>query len=84
LSNPDLRLVPNPATTQVEIWTENLGEKGGELTVFDAQGRVVWQRIVEADSSQRLDTSMFSPGLYRVCLRTEQGVVTKALVIIRF
>ena len=43
-SKIQMRLAPNPATTEVQILVEGVGESGGELTVLDAQGRTVWQQ----------------------------------------
>ena len=56
LSRMDLRLWPNPATTEVTIsvegWEMSNDQQGmsnvqvldGDLTVLDAQGRVAWQQ----------------------------------------
>ncbi|MEQ1743909.1 MAG: hypothetical protein ABMA02_00660 [Saprospiraceae bacterium] len=35
---------PNLATTEVQVWVENLGENDGVLSVFDATGRMMWQQ----------------------------------------
>ena len=90
-----LSLSPNPATTEVQILMENLGKMGGVLTVYDVQGRRVWQQMVEgvervehvertsAQQSQHLNTSTLPPGLYFVTLRSEGQVATKRLVVSR-
>ena len=53
LSNRGLYLAPNPATTEVEVWMEGSTISVSEtlvgkqmLTVFDALGRMVWQRTL--------------------------------------
>ncbi|MFN0035006.1 MAG: HYR domain-containing protein, partial [Saprospiraceae bacterium] len=91
-----MRLVPNPATTQVEIWiggtgSERLGiEAAGEtagrdLSVFDAQGRMVWQRTVEIGEEMVLfdfATKNLADGLYFVMLRADgAAVLTKRLIV---
>ena len=85
-----LNLAPNPATTEVQISMEGLGESGSGLTVFDAQGRTVWQRRVGSSEALTggaltLDVSVekFAAGLYFVTLRSDGQVVTKRLVVQR-
>jgi len=49
-----LNLFPNPATTDVVISIENLSEDGGELTVTDAQGRLMGRWRVGCVGSETL------------------------------
>jgi len=75
-----LLLSPNPATTEVQISIENLGETGGELTVMDAQGRLMWQSNVQHPMSHvALDN--FAAGVYFVTLRAEGKTATKRLLV---
>jgi hypothetical protein len=76
-------LAPNPATTEVQISLEGLPESGGQLTVFDAQGRVVWQQSNVLSPTASINVSDLPSGLYQVRLQTENGVVTKGLVVSR-
>jgi len=87
-----MTLAPNPATTEVQIRIEHLGDKGGDLRVLDAQGRLVWQRRFgpEALSGEQQMTvtlgvsgEKFAAGLYFVTLRSEGQKVTKRLVVTR-
>jgi len=82
LSNFKLNLAPNPATTEVLISIENLGEKGGELTVLDAQGRTVWQSNVQRPTFN-VPLENLAAGLYFVTLRSDGKSVTKHLVVAR-
>jgi len=80
----DLRLSPNPAVSEVQIWIENLGDAGGQLTVFDARGRMVWQtNWIAKGQLQTIDLGDFAAGLYFVTLRSEGQTVTKRLVVSR-
>jgi len=74
---------PNPATSEVQISIENLSEAGGELTVLDAQGRLMWQSNIQRPTSNvALDN--FAAGLYFVTLRSADGqMTTKRLVVSR-
>jgi len=82
-----LFLTPNPATAQVIIAVEGVDGHTSELTVRDAQGRIVWQAVLEGDQnvpsrSIALDLSgrNFSEGLYFVTLRSNGLTMTKRLV----
>jgi len=77
-----LNLFPNPATTEVQISIENLSESGGELTVTDAQGRLMWQSNVQYSISN-IALDNFAAGVYFVTLRSEGQMVAKRLVVNR-
>lgn len=80
----ELTVAPNPATSQVTFFLEGLGRNGGRLTLFDQLGRMAWQQSVTSEQvhvSLDVNQSNLAPGLYRVRLLTEQGIVTKGLVI---
>jgi hypothetical protein len=76
-----LTMAPNPATTDVLVTVDGLDENGGILTVFDATGRMVWQQKIT--SSQRIQLSEFSSGVYQVSLCTEKEMITKSLKVNR-
>jgi hypothetical protein len=78
-----MNLAPNPATTEVQVMVEGLSENGGEITVLDAHGRVVWQQANVQHPTSSIDVSTLPSGLYQVQLLTERGVVTKGLVVSR-
>jgi len=79
----DLSLAPNPATTQVRFKVSGLGEKTGELLVFDGLGRMVLRQVLAPEQNDgTFDVSDLPEGLYRVSLRTEQQVVTKGLIVL--
>jgi hypothetical protein len=65
---------------------EGVGVGGGTLLVFDAVGRLVLRQVIAEKQRTvifHVDGSAFAPGLYRVNLRTESGMVTKTLVVIK-
>lgn len=79
-----LQLAPNPANAEVRVWAENLSEEGDtELSIFDAQGKMVWRQQIDKVVSQPVVVSLadLSSGLYFVALRSEKQVATKRLVI---
>jgi hypothetical protein len=81
-----MNLAPNPATTIVQVSMERLGEAGGDLLVFDAQGRLVYQQAVTmSQSNVRIDIGAngWATGLYFVTLRSEERMITKRLGVTR-
>jgi len=76
-----LNLVPNPATTEVQISIENLNEAGGELTLTDSQGRLIWRQSNVQHPTSTVSLEGFAAGLYFVTLRSTDGqIATKRLV----
>jgi hypothetical protein len=79
----NMKMAPNPATTEVQITIEGLSESGGQLTVFDAQGRVVWQQFNVLSTTATIHVADLPSGLYLVTLQSERRTVTKRLVVAR-
>ena len=67
----DLKLYPNPASTEVTIKLE--GANTGMLSVVDVQGREVIRRPMNANG--RLDVSALEPGNYNVSVLNNEGKV---------
>jgi len=85
LPNFKLSLAPNPATTEVTIFSEKELEADGELTVLDAQGRLMWRQSVATGQQQwHLDLdSRWQSGVYFATLRSGGQKTTKRLVVQR-
>ena len=85
-NNLDLTVAPNPALSRVTVSIEGVGASGGTLLVYDAVGRLVLRQVI-AENQQtavfQVDGAEFAPGMYRVNLRTETGMVTKTLVVVK-
>ena len=82
----DLKVAPNPALSTVTVSIEGVGTGGGTLLVFDAVGRLVLRQVIAENQRTavfQVEGSEFAPGLYRVNLRTERGMVTKTLVVVK-
>jgi hypothetical protein len=83
-TNLGLTLAPNPATSFVTMNMEGIGVNGGTLMVFDPLGRLVQQQMIAHDQrTSTLQVAEFAIGLYRICLKTDDGMVTKTLVVVR-
>jgi hypothetical protein len=68
----------------VTVSIEGVGAGGGTLMVFDPIGRLVKQQVIVGDQrTSALQVAEFLPGLYRIMLKTADGMVTKTLVVIK-
>jgi hypothetical protein len=68
----------------VTVSMEGVDANGGTLLVFDQIGRLVQQQVIAGDQrTSTLQVAEFAPGLYRIMLRTADGMVTKTLVVIK-
>ena len=73
-----LVLYPNPAQDHLNILLPE-GTQAGDLRLFDALGKVVWQqRILSGHTT--IDVRGLAPGLYRTVLTTDQGLFVQGLV----
>ena len=79
-----LSIAPNPAMYAVTVSMEGVDANGGTLLVFDQIGRLVQQQVIAGDQrTTTLQVAEFTPGLYRIMLKTADGMVTKTLVVIK-
>ena len=82
---PAIELFPNPANQEVNIRLYSL-ESPAVLIICNQLGSTVRQQTVDRGTeSVRVDLAaeVFSPGVYRVSLYTENEVVTQYLVVAR-
>ncbi|GAB4252722.1 MAG: hypothetical protein Kow0027_17600 [Saprospiraceae bacterium] len=83
---PRMSLFPNPATTEVTILLEGLGDKTGTLVISDLLGRtILQQRIEPGQMLVNLDFAEhdLGTGIYQVVLRTDMEQLVQRLVIER-
>ncbi|MBK9734023.1 MAG: HYR domain-containing protein [Saprospiraceae bacterium] len=84
-SNVDLEISPNPAISQVKLLPKAYGMEDnstGKLSIFDAQGRLIWEQSALMNEVMNLDISTWSRGVYLVRMETSKGRVNKPLIII--
>ena len=83
---PRMSLFPNPATSEVTILLEGLGDKTGTLVISDLLGRTaLQQRIEPGQMLVNLDLAKhdLGSGIYQVVLSTETEQLVQRLVIER-
>lgn len=79
--NRHLSLSPNPATNNCSIKTSQL-EQPGKLTVNNLQGQVIYNETLPATSTiTEIDVSTWPAGIYFVNLESEEGSITRKLVV---
>lgn len=80
--NPgSLKMYPNPATDRVQLMvTNNL--LGAEIKLTDLNGRILKSVLVNA-TNLTINTTEYDSGVYLVQLVSNQGMITKRLVLTR-
>jgi len=74
-----LAIHPNPAALNVEIVIEP--ENAIQLTIYDINGRNVYQLNSFTDSNTLLDVSNWNAGIYIVQIQTDEGIFNEKLVV---
>lgn len=75
----DFALFPNPASDQVTLKAVN--EEAFSLTIYNAQGSIVYQRNDLNSKEHTITTTTFESGVYIVEMQTGVGVSHQTLII---
>jgi hypothetical protein len=77
------QLVPNPASSEVNIDLHLSKAMNARIGVVNAVGQVIFSQTIEQAEKQRitLNTSDLANGIYLINLMTEKGMITKKLVV---
>ena len=76
----DFNLYPNPAKSFINVDYSILPEIETKIIIIDGTGRIILNRLVDS-SSNRIDISQFSTGVYYVRAVNRQWNITKKLVV---
>ena len=80
-SQHPLEVWPNPATGTVRLSWTDLNNEPVQVTIVNAQGMVVEQRLVQSLSAYEFDTTTLPDGLYHVSMQNGKATnYTKLLV----
>jgi parallel beta-helix repeat protein len=80
LKKHDFKLYPNPANSFVNLDYVVIPDIETRINIIDGSGRTILNRLVDS-SSNRIDISQFSSGLYYVKSINQQWNTTKKLII---
>lgn len=72
-----ITIYPNPATSIVSVKADTLTLKS--LQLYDVQGRLLINRIIENESST-IDISSYATGIYYLKVITDKGATTQKIV----
>lgn len=76
----DISMYPNPAKNSVKISWTNPSKM--QVVVFDALGKVVYRNAnKQISDTHTLDVSGFTQGVYFVKVETQDGAITKKLIV---
>jgi hypothetical protein len=82
LPKESIRLMPNPASTQVLVQHKDLAPTA--IRMVDVQGRVVLEQTAGfGQNESTVNTAGLSSGLYTLQLSTHSGIVSQKLAIVR-
>jgi len=85
LGSVDLEIAPNPAIREVKLLPKVFGMEDDDnvkLTIFDIQGRLIWQQAAPKNQIMNLDISTWSRGVYLVRMETATEHISKPLILI--
>ena len=71
-----LTLTPNPASDILSIRQSGDFVENGIISVFDLQGRLVYEQNTGSEPAINLTISNWHSGMYLIILKTEQGIST--------
>jgi hypothetical protein len=76
-------LVPNPTSTSVDIDLRMAKAIDASIQIMNAQGQLVYTQLLNDAEKQRVsvNTSALANGIYLVNILTENGLMTKKLVV---
>jgi hypothetical protein len=76
-----VKVYPNPAQGVLNVNLSNSTEKVNEISLMDAQGRVVSSIIPASNSSHTFDVSSLSAGIYVLQLNGENSISTRKVIV---
>ena len=75
-----LNIFPNPSDGLVQVIYQGQLNNASPIRVIDASGKVVFQTL-QRSSTEQLDLSHLPKGFYALQLETEQGILSKKMII---
>lgn len=86
LNTNSLSVYPNPTANETTVEFEMKSQSRVDFVLMNAIGQRIWSKSTDLNSGlqqENIDVSAFANGLYFLQLKTEQGMVTKQLLIER-
>lgn len=86
LNTNSLSVYPNPTANKTTVEFEMKSQSKVEFVLMNAIGQRIWSKSTDLNAGlqqENIDVSGFANGLYFLQLKTEQGMITKQLLIER-
>lgn len=74
LLNDDIKIYPNPTTTQFQINLENKDNQIEYIQITDVLGRVIYNENKLNTATTTISTQNWSSGMYHVFIKTKYGI----------
>lgn len=75
---------PNPATSHVSVAYQFSNENGGNATVTDLSGNIIYvQALSSKEGMLQLETSSWAKGVYMISLTDENGMAARRKIVVQ-
>ena len=78
---PSVSISPNPATDEIKISIENGTYKNVSLSIYDMQGRAVYNNTIVKEETT-INCSSWPEGTYLAVVQTENGILKKEKIVV--
>jgi len=85
ITKGNVSIFPNPANNTLNISLENIVNSTVELTMLNAQGKLVLIKEInntDSESTTKFDVSKLLPGIYILQLKSENSIIERKKVLI--
>jgi hypothetical protein len=82
-NNYDIRVFPNPVSSQLTVQLQSTAEQELVMRFFDAQGKMLSNGVVSAPSATALDVSRYPDGIYLLSFSTKEGLLVQTYRIVK-
>ena len=81
-NQPKVNITPNPATTDVAIWTNDAVKEGSAVEVRDVVGHVVYQGKLDKNMDGKFNINLqdWTSGLYFITIHSGDNTITEKLL----
>ena len=77
-------VAPNPTRGELTVaFDENILEKTASLRLWNLQGQLLHQEVIEGEASHRLDLGQYVPGIYFLTLEVDGKLVQREKIIVQ-
>jgi hypothetical protein len=81
-NQPKVNITPNPATTEVTIWTNDVVKEGSDVEVTDVVGHMVYQTKLNKNTDGKFNINLqdWTSGIYFLTIHSNDNSITQKLI----